>query len=218
MSKRIAVVLSGAPAGQELKDLTLDPGTTPADVFAALGLPSTGYLLTQEGSTQPFALEEGLYERVNDGTKLRVTSVADVGNLFKMLAKLLRTQPGPVTVTIPRRPIVTGNGIHVTANRTPLWQLRGWIRKGPKLTGAYRVPGRGAVAGEIEPDGRYPNFYVINPPQALLTGPHGPCFRPRGAGRYWVHFSNTASGDLDSMLVAVERLIADALRKEVARV
>jgi hypothetical protein len=51
---------------------------------------------------------------------------------------------------------------------------------------------------------------VLNPPPAILNGPHNACFRARGQGWYWVHFSKS-SDEIDSGLVAIEVLIHQAL-------
>jgi hypothetical protein len=67
-----------------------------------------------------------------------------------------------------------------------------------------------AYAGEIELDGTgRARFFIINPPQAVLRGPHGACFRKRG-DRYWVHFNRGYS--VDGGIVAVEQVIREALK------
>jgi hypothetical protein len=98
----------------------------------------------------------------------------------------------------------------VTADRRPLWEVRGWRAKGSTLVGAFRTP-YGSLAGEIIRYANPPEFYVVNPPAALLSGPHGSCFRQRGNRRYFVHFSRPSSS-IDAGLVAVERLLVQALR------
>ena len=99
----------------------------------------------------------------------------------------------------------------VEPNRNPLWVLRGWRRRGNELIGAYRTA-RGSVSGIVQLDGqqRALSYVILNPPEALLTGPHGACFRRRGEGRYWVHFSQSHL-DVDAGIVAVERLLTLAL-------
>ena len=75
--KNITVILSGAPEGQNIRELQLEPGSTCGDVLRALGL--SNYLLSREGSAQKFADEEELYGVVEDGMKLRATPLASVG-------------------------------------------------------------------------------------------------------------------------------------------
>jgi hypothetical protein len=103
--------------------------------------------------------------------------------------------------------------VHIPASRNPLWQDRHWIKAGNRLTGAYRTE-FGSIAGEIRIENGAPSYYILRPPDALLKGGHGPCFRSRGGGRYWVHFSEHTSGNIDAGIVAVEALLVRALRHE----
>jgi hypothetical protein len=101
--------------------------------------------------------------------------------------------------------------VTVAPQACPLWEQRGWRQDGKTLRGAYRTRW-GSCSGEISLDrrGRARDYFIITPPAALLAGSHGPCFRARGGGRYWVHF-NSHSGDIDSGIAAVERLLNQAL-------
>jgi hypothetical protein len=54
------------------------------------------------------------------------------------------------------------------------------------------------------------SFYILNPPAAILDGPHSACFRQREEGWYWIHFGKV-SNEIDSGLVAIEVLIHEAL-------
>jgi len=116
-----------------------------------------------------------------------------------------------VQVKRPRRTRNSGRLV-VEPTSDPYWVVRGWKRRGNKLTGAYRTPRR-SVAGEIELDsGGRPTFFVINSPQPVLSGSHGACFRPREDGRYWVHFSTAATRDIDGGILAIEEIVGRALR------
>jgi hypothetical protein len=77
MAKTLAVVVSGAPADQQLREISIDPGTRVIDVLNGLNL--RGYVLSREGSNQILAEEEDLYPQVESGTKLRAAPVAAVG-------------------------------------------------------------------------------------------------------------------------------------------
>lgn len=79
-NKNVAVLISGAPDGDNLKDVELPPGSTAGDVLQAIGL-ADGYLLSREGSSQPFAAEETIYDSVPEGGKLRATPLSVVGAL-----------------------------------------------------------------------------------------------------------------------------------------
>lgn len=75
--KTAAIIISGLPAGDNLRELEIQAGTNAGDVLRALNL--NGYLLSREGSAQAFAAEEDLYGAISDGDKLRATPVAEVG-------------------------------------------------------------------------------------------------------------------------------------------
>jgi hypothetical protein len=108
------------------------------------------------------------------------------------------------------RPGGTAPYVRVERDRRALWDVRGWKRQGDRLEGAFRTP-RGSFVGEVILHGRgQPEFYILNPPEGLLKGSHGSCFRSRRNGRYWVHFGR-ASYDVDAGIVAIEKLIARAL-------
>lgn len=75
--KNCIVVISGAPPGDNVKEIELQPGSTAQDALRAMGLDS--YVLSREGSGHAFAAEEDLFAQVEDGQKLRATPVAEVG-------------------------------------------------------------------------------------------------------------------------------------------
>jgi len=109
--------------------------------------------------------------------------------------------------------VVNGRGrVLVEVDRRPLWQLRGWRVEGHSLIGAYRTP-RGSFVGEIRlTDRNRPEYFILNPPAQLLRSSHGPCFRARGEGRYWIHFYQSSS-EIDAGIVGVEKLIVAALQQ-----
>jgi hypothetical protein len=118
-----------------------------------------------------------------------------------------------VPVAVARRPVIAGrrNQRRVTPDSRPLREVRGWRRVGNVLKGAYRTR-YGSFAGEIDVSSARPSFWIINPPAAVLNGPHRPCFRPRGGGgRYWVHFG-MSSFEIDAGIAAIERLIFQSLQ------
>ena len=221
--KTAAVIVSGAPAGDNLREIEIEPGTSAGDVLRALDL--NGYLLSREGSAQAYAAEEDIYSAIESGDKLRATPVAEVGGGF--VQRVLKAIGCPVKPTVSVRerkttasaspkpaislPRASGNGrLQVDRDRRTLWEIRGWKRVGNRLTGAFRTP-RGSFVGEVVLKGRgVPEFYILNPPAGLLSGPHGPCFRSRGGGRYFVHFG-LSSPDIDAGIVGLEKLIARAL-------
>jgi hypothetical protein len=220
--KTVAVIISGAPAGENLREVDIEPGTSAGDVLRALNL--TGYILSREGSAQAFAAEEDIYGAVEQGGKVRCTPIAEVGAGFwdwLVGAFAPPAQQSPATQPPPQshRAVVrtanlcvpkSGDRLRVNRDRRALWEIRGWTRIGNRLRGAFRTP-TGSFVGEIFLKGKQPEFYIQNPPQALLSGGHSACFRSRGNGRYFIHFG-IGNPDVDSGLVAVEKLISAALR------
>lgn len=223
--KNLTVLISGAPEGQNLRDIQIDPGTVSRDVLDSLHL--EGYLLSREGSAQTLAAEENIYDTVSDGDKLRATPIAEVGlSLWSALHRLfesgraqVRPIARPVRETVhPLRQRIPGSrtrgaartALRVERDRRPLWQVRGWRREGHRLIGAYRTP-RGSFLGEIDVvnKGR-PHFFIKNPPAGLLKGGHSACFRKRGGGVYFVHMG-VQSPEIDAGIVAIEKLIAQVL-------
>jgi hypothetical protein len=116
--------------------------------------------------------------------------------------------PIPIRRALPIRRLRL---VRIPASRHPLWQDRHWVRDGNHFRGAFRTP-LGSVAGEIILQDNTPSYYILNPPETLLKGGHGACFRPRGGGRYWVHFAVHTSGNIDAGILAVEALLVKAFR------
>ncbi len=89
---------------------------------------------------------------------------------------------------------------------------KGWQKIGRVHHGYYRCR-LGAFKGEIEerPGGDY-KFYIFDPPQKILTGSHKACFTNNSGNRYHVHFG-VNSEDLDSGIMAVERLLYQSLKR-----
>jgi hypothetical protein len=143
--------------------------------------------------------------------------------LPRWLEKLLGIAPQPAAVTVrqraqarvkPRPALPAGRKVQVERDRRSLLEVRGWKASGSnRYVGAYRTP-RGSYAGEIVLRGSgEPDFYIVNPPPAVLTGRHSGCFRSRGGGKFYVHFGRS-SPDVDAGIVGIEKLIALALKGE----
>ncbi|MDP3041767.1 MAG: hypothetical protein Q8N62_03415 [Candidatus Omnitrophota bacterium] len=96
--------------------------------------------------------------------------------------------------------------IEVKANPLPYHLEKGWQKIRGVHHGYYRCR-LGAFKGEIEerPGGDY-KFFIFDPPEEVLNGPHAPCFTHVGNNRHHVHFG-VNSEDLDSGIMAVERLL-----------
>jgi len=100
----------------------------------------------------------------------------------------------------------------VRPNPSPYHLEKGWQKNGRVYQGYYRCR-LGAFRGQIEErfNGDY-KFYIFDPPEAVLIGSHKACFTNLGADRYHVHFG-VNSGNLDSGIMAVERLLYQSLKR-----
>jgi len=75
--KRIAVRIAGST--REPQDMTIQAGTTAADILRQLGL--EGYLLSAKGSETYFGDTEVVYPQLSDGDLLYATTPAEVGTV-----------------------------------------------------------------------------------------------------------------------------------------
>ena len=100
----------------------------------------------------------------------------------------------------------------VRPNPLPYHLEKGWQKIGRVYHGYYRCK-LGAFKGEIgeRPGGDY-KFYIFNPPEAVLNGPHAPCFTPVGNNRYHIHFRIDARS-LDAGVMSVERLLYQSINR-----
>lgn len=69
--KKITVV-----NGQNMIPCEVLPGTTTADILSHVGVPCDNWLSTRDGV--PFATDELVYDKLNDGEKLITSSKANV--------------------------------------------------------------------------------------------------------------------------------------------
>lgn len=116
-------------------------------------------------------------------------------DLRRMVASQQRSAPSSRCVATPSRVTLEGWTYAAGADR-----YRGYYRT---WVGAYR--------GEIlHASSSVPDFYILNPPTKLLSGPHGLCFLQKNRGRFWIHW-NTPPDSLDSGIVRVEHSIMEAI-------
>lgn len=188
--------------GEKIETVQVSPGTTPGKVLAGLGLPEQ-FLLAKRGG-MPLAHDEDLYGSVADGEKVLVTSPAVVGqgnwltDLFFEESKSAQTSLG---MKAPR-----------SQSQVPLWKEDGWKKNASgHLVGYYRT-WAGAFRGFIRrPHSNSREFYIIDPPAELLSGPHGLCFVERGRGRYFVHWECEPKS-IDDGILRMEFTLAEAMK------
>lgn len=140
-------------------------------------------------------------------------------NFFSIILDSQRTSKPKTSHTRIRRVYVGGRElidvrkvIEVKATALPYHVERGWRKNASVHQGYFRCR-LGAFKGEVEKrcNGDY-KFYIFNPPDEVLTGSHKACFTPHGNGRFHIHFG-TNSNNLDSGIMAVERLLSQSLNR-----
>jgi hypothetical protein len=105
---------------------------------------------------------------------------------------------------------------HIIIKRSPKTYLKqqGWrqtsLSLGSEWQGYYRSP-YGSFKGRVGGSASYPRFYLYKPPEKLRKHPHWACFSSQGNDWYSVHFKRVPK-DLDSGVMAVERIISEAMR------
>lgn len=111
--------------------------------------------------------------------------------------------------TKKRKPALMG-----TDREHPYWQENGWRKFNGEYKGEF-VTEYGSWRGIINESyfGRF-NFYILDPPEALLKGEHWACFTHKGRGRYFIHFSRKPK-DISSGIITVESLISESFRAEM---
>lgn len=109
-------------------------------------------------------------------------------------------------------PVAVVNGrraVRVPRNTRPLYEERGWRRNGSKLSGYFRTRS-GSTQGRIEdPDGPKPEYFIIDPPPALLRGPHGACFQQRDKHTFYIHWNRRPS-DVNAGILRIEQYLIEA--------
>ncbi len=91
-----------------------------------------------------------------------------------------------------------------------LYEEKGWRQAGTDLRGQYRTR-YGSFEGRVDNYmGKYPNFIIIRPPEALLNGPHSPCFQERAKNTYRIHWSREPE-NVDAGILKIEHELTEAL-------
>jgi hypothetical protein len=98
----------------------------------------------------------------------------------------------------------------ITGGSKPLWEQKGWTVSPRGYRGHFRT-GRGSWRGVAVRNGKETfAFYIENPPEAALRGPHGQCFRAKGPKAYHVHIK-PASRDIGAGILAIERVLEESV-------
>ncbi len=98
----------------------------------------------------------------------------------------------------------------IKRNQQPLYQERGWRKSRGTLCGYYRTK-YGAFSGRIEQAfTASPTYFITDPPERLLSGPHGACFNAKSKGLYQVHWSDNPK-DINAGILSLENCIRESL-------
>lgn len=73
--KQVVIVIAGSGRSH---DVTIEPGTTPEDIFRDLGI-GEDFVLSKDNGAHIFGISENIYPEVADGEKLHAASRTDVG-------------------------------------------------------------------------------------------------------------------------------------------
>ena len=132
-----------------------------------------------------------------------VCTLFGVSALGALLTVLLgKSAPPAAKPPAGRRPL---------RNTQPLYEERGWKLRGDTLHGWYRTR-FGAFEGRIDqPFSKHARYWIIRPPEQLLSGPHSGCFFDRGQDRFEIHFS-TKPPDANAGILCMEHTLMEALR------
>lgn len=77
--KTAVIVIAGSGRSH---DVTIEPGTTPEDIFRDLGI-GEDFILSKDGGAHVFGNTENIYPDVDDGEKLHAASRTDVGRVVR---------------------------------------------------------------------------------------------------------------------------------------
>lgn len=209
--KHLAVVVAGTG---EIKDITIQPGTTAGDILRSIGL--DGYVLSLDTGSSPLQGEEEVYSKVSDGAKTYASTPADAGAgvipaLAQLWTKIARSGRAQVIGTrkgLPRALRQKQPSVVVLRKKLPIWQEKRWKRNSNSYVGYYQVKDgrwfgevRHPYTGEIE-------VFIQRPPASLQKHPHWHCFHYLGNGLHKLHFSQKPR-DVDSAILLMERLIRE---------
>ncbi|MGH1419405.1 MAG: hypothetical protein ACRBCJ_11160 [Hyphomicrobiaceae bacterium] len=128
-----------------------------------------------------------------------------------------QSQPRPVKGVVRHNspsPKVVRNGVrHVRRDTTPLFQQRGWKQSGNKWRGSYSTS-FGTWDGKIEKHGDVFDVMIKKPPAQIQNHSKWQCFSKRKNGWFNIHLhDNPVDGDVSAVILYVERMLTEALKK-----
>lgn len=118
-----------------------------------------------------------------------------------------RDKPLPSKVLIKKIRPVSAPRVRMALHEP--WQVKGWRVKRDQLRGYYRISKKRKWTGYVvDPFGRNPEFFIINPPSELFDSEHGACFMREKRNHFFVHFAEKPQNLIDGIFQ-----IEDSLRE-----
>ena len=101
--------------------------------------------------------------------------------------------------------------MRVKPDSRPYWQQRHWSRRNGEYRGYYRTRFGAWEGRAVCHSPRRVQFFIIEPPRELLSGPHHLCFRRAGRKLYKIHMA-TGRTELNSGIVAIEKTLEESFK------
>lgn len=98
----------------------------------------------------------------------------------------------------------------IAPKKVTYFEEKGWSRNGNTCQGSYKTS-KGTWRGIIEQRSGEWQYYIEDPPKAILHGEHQACFKHVGNNRWWIHWS-TKPRSLSEGILNIERLIENTVK------
>lgn len=99
-----------------------------------------------------------------------------------------------------------------TGKACPYWKENGWKKIDMTYCGYYKTRYDNWEGSIKENFFNNHSYFIFDPPEKVLDGSHGACFRSKGHGAYLIHFSQSPQ-NISEGIIAIEMLIAKSIRR-----
>lgn len=216
--RQVSIVVAGSDV---IKDMVISQGSTVQQVLDNAGL--QGYKLSKKGG-EPLAPDTDLFQESTNFEKFYASpedvsvgvggSSPTLSNIRIVGVRHLSGAVQPIAIeskkSIPHL-YKKETKLLKTGKACPYWHENGWEKSGKRYRGYYKTK-NGKWEGSVRQDffNNY-SFFIFNPPKKIKDGRHGECFRYRGDGVYFVHFSEKPR-NISEGIIAIEMLVAEAIK------
>jgi len=229
--KSITVVVA---ATNQVNELAIKPGTTAKEILQQMNLPDS-YVLTSGRGQEPWGADENVYAAVVDGAKVYASTPVEVGfgpplplvflctgafvwyvlrclGVTKKTSRRSGLSSRNLTSLSSLIPAYVNGRPVVQQDNRPYWAKRGWCSNRHGYSGWYRTKfGSWEGLATKSPSGAI-KLYIHKPPRLLGRHPKAQCFFSQGNGWYLVHTHGPRVRDLNSGIMRVEQILAEAHR------